>query len=86
MEPEGSLPCSQEPTIGLHPEPDESSPYQSTLSLWLLYTINLPPVSMWGGGEKTKTNKPNSVVSVRQRTIPTERPPLVSKISARFSG
>jgi hypothetical protein len=27
MEPEGSLPCSQEPTIGPYPEPDQSSPY-----------------------------------------------------------
>jgi hypothetical protein len=25
MEPEGSLPCSQEPAIGPCPEPDESS-------------------------------------------------------------
>jgi hypothetical protein len=26
MEPDGSLPCSQDPNIGPHPEPDESSP------------------------------------------------------------
>jgi hypothetical protein len=27
MDPEGSLQCSQEPTIGPCPEPDESNPY-----------------------------------------------------------
>jgi hypothetical protein len=33
MEPEGSLPCSQEPSIGPYPEPDQSSPYYPILSL-----------------------------------------------------
>jgi hypothetical protein len=27
MEPEGSLPCSQEPSSGLYPEEDQSNPY-----------------------------------------------------------
>jgi hypothetical protein len=27
MEPEASLPCSQEPSTGTYSEPDESSPY-----------------------------------------------------------
>jgi hypothetical protein len=31
MEPEGSLPLSQEPTTDLYPEPDESSPHLPTL-------------------------------------------------------
>jgi len=30
MEPEGSLSCSQQPTIGHCPEPDESSPHLYT--------------------------------------------------------
>jgi hypothetical protein len=32
MEPEGLLSCSKEPSIGLYPEPDQSSPYHATLS------------------------------------------------------
>jgi hypothetical protein len=31
MEPEGSLPCSQEPAIGPYPEPDESNSYYPVL-------------------------------------------------------
>jgi len=35
MEPEGSLLCSQNPTSGPSPEPDEFSPHLHTLFLWL---------------------------------------------------
>jgi hypothetical protein len=35
MEPEGSLPCSQEPSTGPSPETDRSSPYHPNLSLSL---------------------------------------------------
>jgi hypothetical protein len=31
MEPEGSLPYSQQPATGSYPEPDESSPHLPTL-------------------------------------------------------
>jgi hypothetical protein len=33
MEPEDSLPCSQESAKGPYPEPDESSPHPPTLFL-----------------------------------------------------
>jgi hypothetical protein len=33
MEHEGLLPCSQEPSIGPYPEPDQSNPYHPILSL-----------------------------------------------------
>jgi hypothetical protein len=33
MEPEGSLPCSQEPSTGPYPEQDQASPYHLILSL-----------------------------------------------------
>jgi hypothetical protein len=32
MEPEGSLPCSQEPSTGHYPEPDLSNPYHPILN------------------------------------------------------
>jgi hypothetical protein len=33
MEPEGSLPYSQEPSTGPYPEPDQSNPYHPILFL-----------------------------------------------------
>jgi hypothetical protein len=33
MEPESSLPCTQEPATGPYPEPDEASPHVQSVSL-----------------------------------------------------
>jgi hypothetical protein len=42
MEPEGSLPCSQEPTSISYPEPDESSPHPPH-SISVILTLKLLP-------------------------------------------
>jgi hypothetical protein len=36
--------------------------------------------------ELKTTNKTNSMVGVRERTIPTERPPLVGEVIANICG
>jgi hypothetical protein len=49
MEPEGSLPFSQESSTGPHPEPDQSSSYHPIL-FQIHYNIILPPTlssSFW---------------------------------------
>jgi hypothetical protein len=40
---------------------------------------------MFGHLFTKKTKKLNSVALVRERTIPTERPPLVGEVSANFA-
>jgi hypothetical protein len=49
MEPEGSLPCSQEPAIESHPEPDASSPHLPTKFPKIHSKIlsSMPRFSMW---------------------------------------
>jgi hypothetical protein len=42
MEPEGLLPCSQEPSIGPHPQSDQSSPYHTILILSTHLRLGLP--------------------------------------------
>jgi hypothetical protein len=41
MEPKSLLPYSQEPVIGLYPEPDEPSPHPSHIEPRLLYETNI---------------------------------------------
>jgi hypothetical protein len=36
MEPEGSVPCSQEPSTGPYREPDKSSPYHPILGIYMI--------------------------------------------------
>jgi len=46
MEPESSLPCSRELSIGPYPEPVESSPHPHTLFFKIHFNIILPFKSM----------------------------------------
>jgi hypothetical protein len=41
MEPEGSLPCSQEAPAGPYPEPDQSSPYHPISLRYILIISGL---------------------------------------------
>jgi hypothetical protein len=59
MKPEGSLPCSQEPSTGLYPEPDHSS--LSLRSILILFThlrLGLP-----SGLLPSEYHKPTSILS-----------------------
>jgi hypothetical protein len=47
----------------------------------MLQTYNLTSVY-----NKTNNKQTNSMVCVRERTIPTERPPLVGEVIANFCG
>jgi hypothetical protein len=54
-EPEGSSPCSEEPSTGPYPEPVRSSPYHPILSLYVRWVpchhgMARPQVADWGNG------------------------------------
>jgi hypothetical protein len=92
---EVSLPHSLEPLIGAYPEPDQSSPYNTILSLkdselhiWLckiskrFITIHkfTKNFKCYFIKSINKTKKKTPWPLVRERTVPTERPSLVDEI------
>jgi hypothetical protein len=49
---------------------------------WLVNEISFGTIRMYAANKKKK----NSLVRVRERTIPTERPPLVGEVIVNFCG
>jgi hypothetical protein len=58
MVPEGSLPCSQEPSTGPYPEPDQSNPYYPILS-YALKENEVGPKKWCNIGQWLRKNKMN---------------------------
>jgi hypothetical protein len=65
MEPEGSLPCSQEPSIGPYPEPDRCNPYHPILSK-IHFNIVTDLINPFPGNGFVNTRNNGSCVSVEE--------------------
>jgi hypothetical protein len=82
MEPESSLPCSQEPSTGPYPKPDQSSPYHPILSK-IQFNIVHPSTSY---GTSGIYQKPVLVLPLEHYFHPplTEKLPQVYNISNKY--
>jgi hypothetical protein len=72
-------------TLGFEPVSYSTVAIRSCVDKKLLYNPSCLTLVQYYVQQRC-TNKTNSVASVREGTIPTERPPLVGEVSANFSG
>jgi hypothetical protein len=91
MEPTFGLPLPQAPSASAYPEPDQFIPHHPTPFLYPYYKSLLSSIIPAIASTELRmhtsaevSTKFNSVIWVHERTIQTQKSPLVGEISANF--